>query len=201
MKHISTLNKDAKLKKLVASIPVESLHVTGTKSDLREYLVGSIISQQLSVKVASVINKRFLELYKNKFPTNKAILKTEDETLRSIGLSYQKLAYIKNIAQFFEEHKLNRTDWSKLSEDEISKLLIQIKGVGQWTVEMVLMFGLCREDVFSPGDYGITMAMKKLYNLELEGKELQKKMIQIAGKWRPYRSIACMYLWTWKDQK
>ncbi|MBK8483046.1 MAG: DNA-3-methyladenine glycosylase 2 family protein [Saprospiraceae bacterium] len=201
MKHISTLNKDAKLKKLVASIPVESLHVTGTKSDLREYLVGSIISQQLSVKVASVINKRFLELYKNKFPTNKAILKTEDETLRSIGLSYQKLAYIKNIAQFFEEHKLNRTDWSKLSEDEISKLLIQIKGVGQWTVEMVLMFGLCREDVFSPGDYGIQMAMKKLYNLELEGKELQKKMIQIAEKWRPYRSIACMYLWTWKDQK
>ncbi|MBK9220577.1 MAG: DNA-3-methyladenine glycosylase 2 family protein [Saprospiraceae bacterium] len=201
MKHISTLNKDAKLKKLVASIPVESLHVTGTKSDLREYLTGSIISQQLSVKVASVINKRFLELYKNKFPTNKAILKTEDETLRSIGLSYQKLAYIKNIAQFFEEHKLNRTDWSKLSEDEISKLLIQIKGVGQWTVEMVLMFGLCREDVFSPGDYGIQMAMKKLYNLELEGKELQKKMIQIAEKWRPYRSIACMYLWTWKDQK
>ncbi|MBK9729594.1 MAG: DNA-3-methyladenine glycosylase 2 family protein [Saprospiraceae bacterium] len=201
MKHISTLNKDAKLKKLVASIPVESLHVTGTKSDLREYLVGSIISQQLSVKVASVINKRFLELYKNKFPTNKAILKTEDQTLRSIGLSYQKLAYIKNIAQFFEEHKLNRTDWSKLSEDEISKLLIQIKGVGQWTVEMVLMFGLCREDVFSPGDYGIQMAMKKLYNLELEGKELQKKMIQIAEKWRPYRSIACMYLWTWKDQK
>ncbi|MFZ1423688.1 MAG: DNA-3-methyladenine glycosylase 2 family protein [Saprospiraceae bacterium] len=201
MKHISTLNKDAKLKKLVASIPVESLHVTGTKSDLREYLTGSIISQQLSVKVASVINKRFLELYKNKFPTNKAILKTEDQTLRSIGLSYQKLAYIKNIAQFFEEHKLNRTDWSKLSEDEISKLLIQIKGVGQWTVEMVLMFGLCREDVFSPGDYGIQMAMKKLYNLELEGKELQKKMIQIAEKWRPYRSIACMYLWTWKDQK
>ncbi|MGB4969491.1 MAG: DNA-3-methyladenine glycosylase 2 family protein [Saprospiraceae bacterium] len=201
MKHISTLNKDAKLKKLVGSIPVESLHVTGTKSDLREYLTGSIISQQLSVKVASVINKRFLELYKNKFPTNKAILKTEDETLRSIGLSYQKLAYIKNIAQFFEEHKLNRTDWSKLSEDEISKLLIQIKGVGQWTVEMVLMFGLCREDVFSPGDYGIQMAMKKLYNLELEGKELQKKMIQIAEKWRPYRSIACMYLWTWKDQK
>ncbi|MBK6543707.1 MAG: DNA-3-methyladenine glycosylase 2 family protein [Saprospiraceae bacterium] len=201
MKHISTLNKDAKLKKLVASIPVESLHVTGTKSDLREYLTGSIISQQLSVKVASVINKRFLELYKNKFPTNKAILKTEDQTLRSIGLSYQKLAYIKNIAQFFEEHKLNRTDWSKLNEDEISKLLIQIKGVGQWTVEMVLMFGLCREDVFSPGDYGIQMAMKKLYNLELEGKELQKKMIQIAEKWRPYRSIACMYLWTWKDQK
>ena len=66
---------------------------------------------------------------------------------------------------------------------------------------MVLMFGLCREDVFSPGDYGIQMAMKKLYNLELEGKELQKKMIQIAEKWRPYRSIACMYLWTWKDHK
>ena len=125
----------------------------------------------------------------------------EDEKLRAIGLSYQKLSYIKNIAQFFEENKLHKKDWSLMDDLEIAKLLTQIKGVGQWTAEMVLMFGLCREDVFSPGDYGIQMAMKKLYKLELEGKELQQKMILIAEKWKPYRSHACMYLWAWKDKK
>lgn len=201
MKHIEILSKDAKLKKLVLGIQTEELHEPGLKADIREYLVGSIISQQLSTKVAAVIQERFMSLFKNKFPTNKAILKMEDEKLRAIGLSYQKLSYIKNIAQFFEENKLHKMDWSLLDDTEISKLLTQIKGVGQWTAEMVLMFGLCREDVFSPGDYGIQMAMKKLYKLELEGRELQQKMILIAEKWRPYRTHACMYLWAWKDKK
>lgn len=201
MHHLQVLSKDTKLNKLITSIPTDQLHQTGMKSDLREYLVGSIISQQLSTKVAKVIQDRFLTLFKNKFPTNKAILKTDDEKLRAIGLSYQKLSYIKNIATYFEENKLNGINWSELSDEEIIKLLIQIKGVGQWTTEMVLMFGLSRPDVFSAGDYGIQMAMKKLYNLKLEGKDLQKKMIQIAEKWRPYRSHACMYLWAWKDTK
>lgn len=201
MKHINVLSKDTKLKKLILSVPTETLHKPGIHGDLREYLVSSIISQQLSTKVAKVIKERFLMLFKNKFPTNKAILKMEDEKLRSVGLSYQKLSYIKNIAQFFEEHKLNKKDWSEMDDVEIAKLLTQIKGVGQWTAEMVLMFGLCREDVFSPGDYGIQVAMKKLYKLNHEGKELQQKMIHIAEKWRPYRSHACLYLWAWKDKK
>jgi len=201
MQYLEVLSKDKKLFKLITSIPPDQLHQTGMKADLREYLVGSIISQQLSTKVAKVIQDRFLTLFKNKFPTNKAILKMDDEKLRGIGLSYQKLSYIKNIASFFDEKKLNQTNWNEHTDEEIAKLLIQIKGVGQWTTEMVLMFGLSRPDVFSPGDYGIQMAMKKLYNLKLEGKELQKKMIQIAEKWRPHRSYACMYLWAWKDTK
>lgn len=201
MKHIAALSRDSKLKKLIVGIPQEQLHKLDANADLREYLVYSIISQQLSTKVAKVIKERFLSLFKNKFPSNKAILKMDDEKLRSIGLSYQKLSYIKNIAQFFEEHKLDKKDWSKMDDDEIAKLLTQIKGVGQWTAEMVLMFGLCREDVFSAGDYGIQVAMKKLYKLEHQGKELQQKMILIAEKWRPYRSHACMYLWAWKDDR
>ncbi len=201
MNHLLVLQQDKKLKKLLDTIPVDQLHQTGTKSDLREYLVGSIISQQLSVKVAKVIQERFLGLYKNKFPSNKLILKTEDEKLRAIGLSYQKLSYIKNIAAYFEEHKLNKTQWDTLTDEEIIKLLIPIKGVGQWTTEMVLMFGLSRPDVFSAGDYGIQLAMKKLYKLNQEGKDLQKKMHSIAEKWKPYRSFACMYLWAWKDIK
>lgn len=201
MKHLAILTKDTKLKKLIQDIAPEELHVLELKPDLREYLVASIISQQLSTKVAKVIKDRFLALFINKFPSNKAILKMDDEKLRSVGLSYQKLSYIKNIAQFFEEHKLDKKDWSQMDDVEIAKQLTQIKGVGQWTAEMVLMFGLCREDIFSAGDYGIQVAMKKLYKLELEGKELQQKMILIAEKWRPYRSHACMYLWAWKDKK
>ncbi len=201
MKHIESLSRDNKLKKLIQTVPTEELHELNRDADLREYLVYSIISQQLSTKVAKVIRERFLALFKNKFPTNKAILKMEDEKLRAIGLSYQKLSYIKNIAAFFEEHKLNKKDWSQMDDAEIAKLLTQIKGVGQWTAEMVLMFGLCREDVFSAGDYGIQMAMKKLYKLDLQGKELQQKMISISERWRPYRSHACMYLWAWKDKK
>jgi DNA-3-methyladenine glycosylase II len=201
MKHLQILSKDAKLKKLVLSIPVDTLHVTGLKSDIREYLVSSIIGQQLSTKVADVIKSRFLNLFKNNFPTNKAILKMDDEKLRAIGLSYQKLSYIKNIAQFFEDHKLQKHDWTVMDDAEIIKFLTQIKGVGQWTAEMVLMFGLCREDVFSSGDYGIQVAMKKLYKLDHTGKELQQKMNLIAEKWRPYRTHACMYLWAWKDDR
>ena len=87
-----------------------------------------------------------------------------------------------------------------MEDIEIMKLLTQIIGVGQWTSEMVLMFGLCREDIFSAGDYGIQVAMKKLYKLNLEGKQLQQKMTSIAEKWRPYRSHACLYLWAWKDR-
>ncbi len=199
MKHIDILSKDKRLLKLIQSIPEERLHEPGLKSDIREYLVGSIISQQLSTKVARVINDRFIQLFNKRFPPNKAILKMEDEKLRSIGLSWSKLSYIKNIAQFFEEHKLHKTDWSQLDDAEVTQLLTQIKGVGQWTAEMVLMFGLCREDVFSAGDYGIQSAMKKLYKLDLEKKELQTKMLKIAEKWRPYRSIACMYLWASLD--
>jgi DNA-3-methyladenine glycosylase II len=201
MKHHNVLNKDAKLKKLIQSIPKDDLHVLNPDADLREYLVYSIISQQLSTKVAKVIRERFLSLFGNKFPTNKAILKMQDDKLRAIGLSYQKLSYIKNIAQFFEEQKLHNKDWGQMDDDEIVKLLTQIKGVGQWTAEMVLMFALCREDVFSAGDYGIQVAMKKLYKINHEGKELQKKMHLIAEKWRPYRSHACMYLWAWKDDR
>lgn len=199
MKHLQVLKKDPKLKSLVDSIPQEKLHKTGQKSDLREYLVASIISQQLSTKVAKVIHDRFLKLFKGKFPTNRAILKMENEKLRSIGLSNQKLNYIKNIAAFFEERKLNKKDWSQLEDIEIITLLTEIKGVGQWTAEMVLMFGLCREDIFSAGDYGIQTSMKKLYKLHHKGKDLQRKMIRIAENWKPYRSHACMYLWAWKD--
>jgi len=199
MKGTEVLRKDPKMRKLVDSIPPSQLHIPGQKQDLREYLVGSILSQQLSVKVARVIHDRFLNLYGGRFPANQDIINSPVETLRNIGLSNQKTNYVKNIAIFFEEHPMQTRDWQSLSDEVVKEKLTSIKGVGQWTAEMVLMFGLCREDVFSPGDYGIQVAMKKLYKLDLEGRALQQKMIQQAERWRPFRSLACFYLWAWKD--
>ena len=200
MKALEILCKDPKMANLVSSVPQNALHVPGQKSEIREYLVGSIISQQLSVKVAKVIKQRFLELFENRFPTNPEIISKPNEDLRAAGLSNSKTSYIKNIALFFEERQLHRQDWNALTDDEIIELLTQIKGVGRWTAEMVLMFGLCRPDVFSPGDYGIQQSMIKLYKLKEEGKALQSRMCRIAEKWRPYRTTACLYLWAWKDQ-
>lgn len=199
MKYIDCLGKDSKMRKVLQTIPAESLQKTRQKSDLREYLVSSIISQQLSVKVADVIKRRFLALYPGEFPTNKQILSSTTEALRGIGLSNQKLAYIKNIARHFEDHKLDDHDWDQMEDEEIIRFLTEIKGVGQWTAEMVLMFGLGRPDVFSAGDYGIQQAMKKLYKIDLEGKALRERMHKISEKWKPFRSIACLYLWAWKD--
>lgn len=199
VKAIDYLNKDKRLAKIIQEVQFDSLHELKWNGPLRDMLIYSIISQQLNTKVAKVIQQRFLKYYKGKFPSNARILKTPDEELRSIGLSFQKLNYIKNIALFFQEQKLKDENLIHLSNEELILLLTKIKGVGQWTVEMVLMFSLGREDVFSSGDYGIQLAMKKVYKLDLEGKALKEKILSISEKWKPYRTIACLYLWAHKD--
>jgi DNA-3-methyladenine glycosylase II len=163
-------------------------------------LCASIMSQQLSTKVAEVIFKRFLQLYGGKEPTPEQIAATSPEVLRSIGLSNAKAAYVLNVAAFVQEHKLKDGVLKKLSNEEVIALLTQIKGIGQWTVEMLLMFTLGREDVFAADDYGIQVAMKKLYGLDDSNKkEFKENMLRLSQKWKPYRTDACMHLWRWKD--
>lgn len=187
--------------KLVEAIPHQSLHELVNTGNVREYLIRCIVSQQLSIKVAPIIYKRFVDLYKGKFPNNIKIINTPVEDLRSCGLSLQKSNYIKNIAEYFHEHKIKDEFFQSMSDEEVLRSLTEIKGVGRWTAEMVLMFCLGRQDVFSPTDYGIMTAMKSIYKIRKEKKELEKKMISIAEKWRPYRSMACLYLWAYKDSK
>lgn len=164
------------------------------------HLCGSIMSQQLSTKVAKVIYRRFLELYGKTDPTPEQIVATPVETLRSIGLSNAKAQYVRNVAQFAIDHQLTDSKLKKMSDEEVMQLLTQIKGVGRWTVEMLLMFTLGREDIFSIDDYGIQMAMKKVYKLDDSNKkEFRQKLITISNKWSPYRTYACMHLWRWKD--
>jgi DNA-3-methyladenine glycosylase II len=163
-------------------------------------LIRSIISQQLSVKAASTIYGRFLDLFENNYPHPEGVIQMEPETMRGVGLSRQKSSYIKNVASFFTEEKIIKKDWSTESDHDVIKTLTQIKGVGNWTVEMILMFTLDRPDVFPVDDLGIQQAMIALYDIEAEKKELKNRLIEISEQWRPYRTLACRYLWEWKDQ-
>ena len=128
------------------------------------------------------------------------IVETPIETLRGIGLSYAKANYVQNVCRFFIEEKITDARLYKMSNEELIPYLSQIKGVGQWTVEMILMFTLGREDVFALDDLGIQQGIIKLYQLEnLDKKALKEKMIEVSQKWSPYRTYACRYLWGWKD--
>lgn len=197
MFYITHLSKDAKLRKVLATADALELR---TRKNVCLRLCASIMSQQLSTKVAEVLFKRFLELYGKKEPTPPQIAATPHTTLRALGLSNAKAQYVLNVAQFVQEHKLTDKALAQMDNEAVINLLTQIKGVGRWTVEMLLMFTLGREDVFAPDDYGIQQAMIKLYKLDGSNKKsLKENMVKIAERWQPYRTYACMHLWRWKD--
>lgn len=194
---IAHLKKDKTLGKVIDRVGILK---TGSNADLYNSLLRSIVSQQLSTKAAQTIWERFLALFKDGYPAAAVLLKMKDETLRSAGLSYQKAAYLKNIARFSTEHTLRYEALKSKSDQDLIDYLVQIKGVGRWTVEMLLMFSLNREDVFPVDDLGIQNGIKALYKLEPQTKkQLYSEMEKIAENWRPYRSIACMYIWRYKD--
>jgi DNA-3-methyladenine glycosylase II len=158
------------------------------------------MSQQLSVKVADVLYNRFIDLYKGKIPKPQQVLDTPVETMRAIGLSNQKAGYIHNIARFAMEKGMSLSQLQKMDNETLIAYLTEIKGVGRWTVEMLMMFCLARPDVFSHGDYGLQVAMVKLYKLDPSDKKTYlAKADRIIAKWAPYRTYAAMYLWRYKD--
>lgn len=197
MHYIPHLSKDKKLKKLVES---KDPHQLKKRKNICTYLCASIMSQQLSTKVADVIYKRFIDLYGGKEPTPKQIMDTPFEQLRGIGLSNAKVNYVKNVAQFELDFGMDAKKLAKMSNEEVIEYLVVIKGVGRWTVEMLLMFALGREDVFAVDDLGIQNAMIALYKLDnADKKKLKVDMLRISQKWSPYRTYACLHLWRWKD--
>lgn len=197
MQHIAHLSKDKKLKKI---IDLQQPYVLQQRKKVYLHLCYSIMSQQLSTKVADVFHRRFIDLYGGKEPTAQQIAATPFETLRGIGLSNAKVNYVLNVSRFFIEEQITDSSLQKLSNEEVIKQLTQIKGVGQWTVEMVLMFTLGREDVFALDDLGIQQAICKLYKIDGgDKKAMKEKMLAVSKKWSPYRTYACRYLWGWKD--
>jgi len=197
MPYIKHLSGDKKLKSLIKQ---HGEFILRKRKNICLRLCAHIMSQQLSTKVADIIYKRFLNLFDGKPPIPEQILSVKHETLRSIGLSNAKAGYIHNITRFAVENGIDERKLHNLSNDEIISYLTQIKGVGRWTVEMLLMFTLARPDVFALDDYGIQIAMQKLYGIKKnDRKKMKEKMLMISEKWKPYRTYACLHLWRWKD--
>ena len=181
-------HKDKKLSKIIESYPHDFLF---SKSDPFFTLARSIVGQQISVKAAQSVWNR-LENKINKI-NPKIILKTHSSTLKSLGLSRQKVKYLKNLANAFIEKKIKINLWNKMNDEEIIQDLIQIKGIGRWTAEMFLIFNLCRADIFPLDDIGMIKGLCKLYKISYPTE--REKIIKIGKKWKPYRSVATWYLW------
>ncbi len=196
MTYKAHLKKDIKLATLLAA----DTHIFKKRKNTPIRLIASIISQQLSTKVAKIIFLRFLDLYAGKEPTCMQVLATNPTVLRGIGLSNSKVNYVQNVAVFFIENKVTDKQLYTMPPEQVIELLTQIKGVGKWTVEMLLMFSLGQEDVFAVDDLGIQQAMIKLYKIKFETKkDLRTKMLKKSLSWSPYRTYACLHLWQWKD--
>ena len=190
------LSKDDRLSGLVSSF---SLWRPPRAADPYEDLLSSIVSQQLSTKVARVIHQRFLALYGGLPPEPHELLDTPHEVLRSAGLSNQKANYMLAIAEYFQHRSRDISEWIPLEDEAIIKELVSIKGVGRWTAQMILMFTFERPDVFPVDDYGIQMAMSGMYGISGKGASFKKALTEKAESWRPWRTAACRYLWHWKD--
>jgi len=161
-------------------------------------LAESILYQQLNGKAAATIFNRFTALAGDPV-TPEGILKLTDEQLRSVGLSKQKSAYLKDLAAKTAAGLLDLSKLPEMSDEEVIKHLTQVKGIGVWTAHMFLMFSLRRPNVLPTGDYGVQMAVKKHYRKRKLPKP--KDMEKIARAWEPYRSIACWYMWRSLDIK
>ena len=194
---IDLLKKDKNMQVLINKFGRPDLN---PRQDYFQSLLRSIVFQQLSGKAAQTIYERFVNLIpktSNHCPNE--VLKLDKEEMRKAGLSFRKIDYVRNLADYFENNSFHKKDVEKMSDQEISKELIQIKGIGQWTVDMFLMFTLNRADILPCTDLGIQKGIMKILNMK--NLPSKKEMENCSRKWRPYRTIACWYLWRMVDDK
>jgi DNA-3-methyladenine glycosylase II len=157
-------------------------------------LVGAIVGQQLSTKAAAAIFRRFVALFpENTIRNASAIAALDDAVLRGVGLSGQKVAYLRDLCARIGDGRLQLDELEGLPDEEVIERLISVKGFGRWTAEMFLMFRLHRPDVLPVGDLGIVKAVQRLYRLRKRPDP--KRLVKMGEAWRPYRSVACWYLW------
>jgi DNA-3-methyladenine glycosylase II len=161
-------------------------------------LVEAIVWQQLSTKAASTIYKRLLALFPNgAYPTPPAILACSSESMRAAGLSRAKAIYLRDLATKVADGTVVLESIHTLTDDEVVEVMTQVKGIGRWSAEMFLMFRLLRPDVMPVDDLGIVRAIQRQYRLRKV--PTAQRMFRIAAPWRPYRSVACWYLWASLD--
>jgi DNA-3-methyladenine glycosylase II len=162
--------------------------------------VRTIISQQLSTKAAATIHARFLALLPDQGkPAPHHVLRLDDTAMRGVGLSRQKMSYLRDLSEKVLDGSLQTDLLATLPDEEVIEALTRVKGVGRWTAEMILIFRLLRPDVLPVGDLGIVKAIQKAYRLRKTPDA--KRMLTIAQPWRPYRSVASWYLWKSLDNE
>lgn len=156
-------------------------------------LAGAIISQQLSTKAAATIRGRFLDLFPGRRVDPQLLATFDDGKLRGVGLSRQKISYLRDLCARIADGRLRLDELDALPDEDVIARLITVKGFGRWTAEMFLMFRLHRPDVLPAGDLGIVTAVQRLYRLRTRPKP--ERLLEIGESWRPYRSVASWYLW------
>jgi DNA-3-methyladenine glycosylase II len=166
-------------------------------TDPYKALVHSIMSQQLSTKAAATIARRFDDLFGGTFPAPAQVLAMPEDRLRSVGLSGMKVSFVRDLARRVEDGSLRLDALDAMDDEQVIEELTKVKGIGRWTAEMFLMFRLQRPDVLPIGDLGIVNAIKKQYRLRKT--PTPQRMMRLGESWRPYRSVACWYLWASLD--
>ena len=180
-------NKDVLLKSLIEEFEEPRL---SSRGDLFATLIKSIVGQQISVIAASAVWSRLFDLVGDVNP--ESILAKTHEELRQVGLSNRKVEYIVGIAEAWTEG-LGEIDWEQMSDEEVVQELVKLRGVGRWTVQMLLIFALLRQDIFPIDDIGLIRGMEKLYN---SGNSLEtSELYEISEKWMPYRTMGVWYIW------
>jgi DNA-3-methyladenine glycosylase II len=169
------------------------------RGDAYGALLRSIVGQQLSTKAASTIYGRMMELFDGHAPTPEQLLAADPDAIRAAGLSRPKINYLRDLAQHVRDGELELDRLDELPDEEVIEQLTAVKGIGEWSAHMFLMFHLGRPDVLPVGDQGIRNAIKKEYRLRKIPDA--KRMEKIAKPWRPYRTLACLYLWSSLDNQ
>ena len=192
---LDLLSRDEKMRVLISKFGRPDFN---PKQDYFQSLLRSIVFQQLSGKAANTIYERFVNLIpKTVTLSPKEVLKLDKDEMRKTGLSFQKINYLRNLAYFFENNSFQKKDVERMTDEEISNALTQIKGIGQWTVDMFLMFTLNRADILPYTDLGIQKGFKKIFNMN--NLPSKKEMETHSNIWRPYRTMASWYLWRTVD--
>lgn len=188
--HLS--KNDVVLKRLIETYPAPTFE---RHENYYQELVDSIIGQQLSVSAARAIEARFKALFDDEFPKPEQILKIDIETLRGVGFSRPKATYVQDLAQKILDGEVRFDSIDSLTNDEIIAELTKVKGIGEWTVHMFLMFCMARLDILPVGDLGIRNGVTRLYGLDHQATPDDVRATSEKQNWRPYESVASWYVW------
>lgn len=188
---------DPVIYRVVVDMEIEPLKESKRSTGYFKKLCREIIAQQLASKAAHAIIGRFNDLFERKYVTPDKVLAFSEQSLRNVGMSWAKARYVRDLAQKVENKEVRLNNLHELENEMVIEKLIKVKGIGNWTAEMFLIFTLGREDVFSHGDLGLNKALQKLYGFK--DKPSEEEANKIVGKWSPYRSYGCLALWKSTD--